>query len=307
MTKPAALRKGDRVGVVSPAGPVSPEDLDRGCQVLHKLGYEPVLGDSVLACDGYFAGTAAARARDLLTMFTRPDVRAIICARGGYGTNYLLQELEHFDLLADARIFVGYSDVTTLLTRFVDRGLVCFHGPMVVRDFAQLRHDEASWRAALEGKRLELSLGYERDGVKTLVRGAARGVLYGGCLSLLTASLGTPYEIQTDGKILFIEDISAFPYQIDRMIMQLKLAGKFDGVQALMFGEMLACGSSSAPPTTPDVLARFAAELGVPAIFGLRSGHVTRGHITLPMGVEAEVEFTAEWANIRCQPAVIQD
>ncbi len=305
MTKPAALRPGDRVAVVSPAGPVIQEDLDRGCQVLREFGYEPVLGDAVLAQDGYFAGAMEARARDLITMFERQDIRAIFCARGGYGTNYLLPALEKFDLLAHPKAFVGYSDVTTLLTRFVDRGLVCFHGPMVARDFAQRRYDEASWHAALEGAALTLCLDEETGGVKTLLPGSARGMLYGGCLSLLAASLGTPYEIQTGGTILFIEDVSAFPYQIDRMMMQLQLAGKFKGVRALIFGEMIACGSSSMPPTTPDVLARFARELGVPAIEGLRSGHVTREHITLPLGVQAEVEFTADAATIRCEPAAI--
>jgi len=305
ITKPAALRRGDCVGVVAPAGPIEREELERGCQVLRELGYEPVPGEAVLQCDGYFAGTTEARLRDLTAMFEREDIRAIVCARGGYGTNYLLPELERFDLLAHPKIFVGYSDVTTLLTRFVDRGLVCFHGPMTARDFAQRRYDEASWRAVLEGQALDLPLDWESAGVKTLVAGSARGMLYGGCLSLLVASLGTPYEIQTDGTILFIEDVSAFPYQIDRMMMQLRLAGKFDNIRGLIFGEMIACGSSSTPPTTPDVLARFAKELGVPAVIGVRSGHVTRGNITLPLGVEAEIEFTQDAARIRCEPALI--
>ena len=174
-------------------------------------------------------------------MFVRDEVRAIICARGGYGSNYLLKALDLKKIRSNPKIFVGYSDLTSLLTYFTDAaGLVTFHGPMVAKDFADPNGiDLDSWGRALDGSS-EWPLELDSD-VKPLVEGSAEGILYGGCLSILVASLGTPYEIQTAGTILFIEDIAAKPYQIDRMLMQLKLAGKLTEVRGIVFGEMVDC------------------------------------------------------------------
>jgi muramoyltetrapeptide carboxypeptidase len=138
------------------------------------------------------------------------------------------------------------------------------------------------------------------------VSGRARGILYGGCLSLLVASLGTPYEIRTAGTILFLEDVAAKPYQIDRMLMQLKLAGKFKGVRGIVFGEMLDCvQTANQGYTLEEVVLRIVGELGVPIAYGLRSGHVTSGNVTLPIGVEAELSVSGEDVSLRMQePAV---
>jgi muramoyltetrapeptide carboxypeptidase len=288
--KPRALRPGETVGIVAPASNVRRADLEAGCEALRCAGYVPFYFDSILERDLYFAGSVNRRARELEEMFVRDDVRAIVCARGGYGANYLLKELDLEKIKAHPKIFVGYSDITTLLTYFTDTaGLVTFHGPMAAKDWA---HDDGvdvlSWQSALSGfTDWDVAL---NEGVSALADGDAEGILYGGCLSILVASLGTPYEIKTAGTILFLEDFAAKPYQVDRMLMQLKLAGKLDGVCGIVFGEMLDCvQTANQDYTLQNVVGRIVGDLGVPVAYGVRSGHVSAGNITLPFGVRARL------------------
>jgi len=288
--KPPALRPGDTVGVIAPASNIQRAELDAGCEALRHAGYRPFYFDSILEQDLYFAGSVERRARELEEMFVRDDVRAIVCARGGYGANYLLRELDLEKIKAHPKIFVGYSDITTLLTYFSDAaGFVTFHGPMAAKDWAHEDGVElASWQAAVSGAtpwNVPVNAG-----VSGLIEGDAEGVLYGGCLSILVASLGTPYEIKTAGTILFLEDLAAKPYQIDRMLMQLKLAGHFDAVRGIVFGEMVDCvQNANQRYTLQEVVTRIVGELRVPVAFGVRSGHVTSGNITLPFGVRAKL------------------
>ncbi len=286
--KPPALQPGDTVGIVAPASNVKRELLEAGCEALRTLGYRPFYFESILERDLYFAGSAERRTRELEEMFVRDEVRAILCARGGYGSNYLLNRLDLKKIKAHPKILVGYSDLTTLLTYFAEcAGFVTFHGPMVAKDFAHADGvDSGSWEQALSGT-LEWTL--DPDGeVRSLVDGEAEGILYGGCLSMLVASLGTPYEIHTEGTILFIEDVATKPFQIDRMLMQLKLAGKFAEVRGIIFGEMIDCAQSGEQDyTLEEVVLRVVGALGVPVAYGLRSGHVSRGNVTLPIGVRA--------------------
>jgi muramoyltetrapeptide carboxypeptidase len=300
--KPASLRPGDTVGIVAPASNIKKELLDKGCARLLELGYKPFYLDSIFEQDLYFAGSAARRARELEEMFTRTEVRAIICARGGYGTNYLLQELSPSKITGNPKIFVGYSDITTLLTCFADSaGFVTFHGPMVTKDFAHEDGvDLASWEAALTGVAEWEAGGTTDTQAEGLIDGDADGILYGGCLSLLVASLGTPHEIQTSETILFMEDVNARPYQIDRMLMQLKLAGKFNGVRGIVFGEMLDCvQTQNQGYTLQEVILRIVGGMGIPVAYGLRSGHVTRKNITLPIGVRAGLKVSGGRAQLK--------
>lgn len=226
--KPPALRLGDTVGIVAPASNIHREALETGSQALRSLGFSPFYFDSIFEKDIYFAGSAERRARELEEMFVRDEVRAIICARGGYGSNYLLPLVDIETIKKHPKIFMGYSDLTCLLTYFADAAeMVTFHGPMVAKDFGRIDGVEfSSWKNALSGtSQWTLEVNPE---VKALVEGSAEGILYGGCLSILVASLGTPYEIQTEGTVLFLEDVAAKAFQIDRMLMHLKLAGKFD-------------------------------------------------------------------------------
>jgi muramoyltetrapeptide carboxypeptidase len=246
--------------------------------------------DSIFDQELYFAGSVERRTRELEAMFAREDVKAIVCARGGYGANYLLEALDLEKIKSHPKIFVGYSDLTALLTYFSDvGGFVTFHGPMVAKDWAHEDGvDLASWHAALAAN-TSWELGPDTaSGATGLVDGAAEGILYGGCLSILVASLGTPYEIRTEGTILFLEDVAAKPYQIDRMLMQLKLAGKLAAVGGIIFGEMRACvQTANQGYKLEEVVLRIVGDLGIPVAYGLRSGHVTAGNITLPIGVKA--------------------
>jgi muramoyltetrapeptide carboxypeptidase len=276
------------VAVVAPASNIQRPLLEKGCDALRQMGYQPVYLESIFEQDLYFAGSVERRARELEEMFVRDDVRAILCARGGYGANYLLRKLDPGKIVAHPKVFVGYSDITTLLTCFADSaGFVTFHGPMVTKDFANADGvDLAAWQAAVGGA-IEWEIGPD-SGAKPLIEGNAEGVLYGGCLSLLVAALGTPHDIRTAGTILFLEDLNAKPYQIDRMLMQLKLAGKFDGVKGIVLGEMLDCvQTQNQGYRLEEVILRIVGDLDVPVAYGLPSGHVTRKNITLPLGVRA--------------------
>lgn len=286
IVRPAALRIGDTVGVIAPAGPVVPDALEAGCKTLSTMGYKPVYLSSITNKEMYFAGSLQRRVDELHEMFARPEVRAIICARGGYGCNYLLPKLDLDLIRENPKIFVGYSDISSLLTYINDAtGLVTFHGPMVAKDFAVAGGIDAdSWMKTTGGARYEANF---NANVIPLVRGNAEGRLYGGCLSMLTASLGTPYEIRTKNSVLFIEDVTVWPYQIDRMLMQLRLAGKFDGVRGIIFGDFRDCEpSADAGYTLQDVIMGVVGDLGVPIAYGLRSGHVCGGNRTLPIGVK---------------------
>jgi muramoyltetrapeptide carboxypeptidase len=300
--KPRALRFGDTVGIVAPASNIKRELLEKGCEALRQLGYKPFYFDSILEQDLYFAGSAERRAQELEEMFVRDDVGAILCARGGYGANYLLPRLDPAKIVAHPKIFVGYSDITTLLTCFADSaGFVTFHGPMVTKDFGLSDGvDLASWEAAMTGlASWEVDTG-PGSGVEGLVDGAAEGVLYGGCLSLLVAALGTPHDIRTAGTILFMEDVNAKPYQVDRMLMQLKLAGKLNNVKGIVFGEMLDCVQAQDQGyTLQQVVLRIVGELGIPVAWGLRSGHVTRKNITLPIGVRASLSVKGSKVQLK--------
>lgn len=287
--KPPALRPGDKIGIIAPASNIQRELLDAGAAGLRRDGYEPIYLPGILERDLYFAGSVERRLRELQEMLERDDITALICARGGYGANYLLERLD-FDIFRQhPKTIVGYSDNTSLLTAIHDRtGLVTFHGPMVSKDFAvQDGVELSSWQNAVGGA---ASWNIPTDGVQALKEGRAQGTLYGGCLSMLAASLGTPFEILPEETILFMEDIAAKPYQIDRMLMQLRLAGKLDRVKGFIFGEMMDCvQSGSQDYTLQQVIMRVLDSCNVPIIYGLRSGHVSRTNITLPIGVQAEL------------------
>ena len=296
--RPAALRRGDKIGLIAAASSFNHERFLAGCDRLRHMGYEPVYSQNIFDRDLYFAGSVKRRTHEFQEFWRREDIAALICVRGGYGSNYLLEKLDYSMFAARPKILLGCSDITSLLTVVHDRtGLIGFHGPMVAKDIADGTFDEASWKNALEGP---ASWSVQTAGIEVLRNGKAAGRLYGGCLSMLVASLGTPFEIQTDDTILFIEDVSEKPYRIDRMLVQLRLAGKLDRVRGFVFGEMLDC----APPkgetyTLQQVIMRVLEPYNVPIVYGLKSGHVTSGNITLPIGVQAELEAEGTDVSLR--------
>ncbi len=295
LLKPPALHPGDMIGIVAPASYVKRDDLQGGAEALRRAGYRPFYLDSIFDQDLYFAGSVERRVRELEAMFVNQEVKAIVCARGGYGANYLPEAIDLAKIKAHPKIFVGYSDLTALLTYFYDAaGLVTFHGPMVAKDWAREGGvDPASWQAVLESTvAQEIGLGSAPSAVG-LVDGYGVGTLYGGCLSILVASLGTPYEIDTADTVLFLEDVAAKPYQIDRMLIQLKLAGKLEAVRGIIFGEMHDCVQSPKQDyTLQQVILRIIGKLGVPIAYGLPSGHVAGANITLPIGAQVKLTVT---------------
>ncbi|HEV8180768.1 MAG TPA: LD-carboxypeptidase, partial [Candidatus Angelobacter sp.] len=195
--KPPALRPGDKIALIAPASSFSRDGFMAGCDRLRQMGYEPVYAQNIFDRDIYFAGSAERRTQELHQYWQRDDIAALVCVRGGYGSNYLLEKLDYSLFAARPKILVGCSDITSLLTAISDRtGLVGFHGPMVAKDIADGTFDESSWQNALQGA---ANWTVPTTGVEVLQSGKASGRLYGGCLSMLVASLGTPFEIQTEG------------------------------------------------------------------------------------------------------------
>jgi muramoyltetrapeptide carboxypeptidase len=286
---PELPKPGDTIGVIAPASSFDKEKFAAGCEHLRRLGYKVFFHESIFEKENYFAGTAERRAWELHQMFEKRFVKGIICARGGYGSNYLLPLLNTQVIASNPKMLMGYSDITSLLTYIHDKtGLVTIHGPMVAKDFADAAQDV----------RFDAELNTEVSGMQ-IREGTARGKLYGGCLSMLVASLGTPYEINTAGTVLFIEDIATKSFQVDRMLMHLKLAGKLREVNGIVFGEMADCGDLALlQETIRSVLKDFSGPVG----FGLRSGHLSdyrNPGVTLPIGVDVELEVRAGVMSLR--------
>jgi muramoyltetrapeptide carboxypeptidase len=278
--------------VISPASYPQPDRLAAGVEAVARLGYLPSVGRQALSkAHHYFAGSTQSRLDDLHAAFLDPNIGAILCSRGGYGCNYLLAKLDLGLLREHPKPFVAHSDMTCMQTWLLDQiGLISFHGPMVAGDFSRPDGvDETSLQAALGGERWFLG---ETAGLRTLMPGKASGVLYGGCITLLAASLGTPHAPKTEGKLLFLEDRDVKPYQLDRLLRQLILAGKFEGVTGVIFGEMLDCVAPGQKPGMLDeVILRVLDWFDGPIGIGLRSGHVSRRGVTLAFGIEAELDL----------------
>ena len=291
LRKPPALQKGDLIGVVAPAGAVKADDLGAGIRRLEELGFRVVLGRSVYRTSRYLAGRDQDRAADLTEMFAHPEVKAVVAARGGYGTSRLLPFLDAALLARFPKIFVGSSDLTIFL-HFLRTAcqLVVFHGPMVSPNFGKYS-SPATNDAFIRMLSATTPPGpFDVAGVKVLKGGSGEGVLTGGCLTLVCQTIGTPYEIQTDEAILFLEDINEPPYRIDRMLTYLKQLGKFNRVRAVVFGLMPDCHPSSQDLyTLEDVIRDVLGDLPCPVLIDFPSGHGGT-NVTLPFGVRAAVE-----------------
>jgi muramoyltetrapeptide carboxypeptidase len=243
------------------------------------------VGESLLRRKGFLAGTDAQRLADLTAMFEDPEVCAILTARGGYGSGRLLRSLDVQIAALNPKIFVGYSDLTFLLNYFVQEGgLVTFHGPMLV-DLGRRPQEAAKLLGLLAGDRS----GWNMSADTIVQPGTAEGAIAGGCLSVVTATLGTPYEIETEDRLLFLEDVNEKPFRIDRMLTHLRQAGKLDDVAGVMFGEMSGCSADPYEAVTVlDVIREQFSGDPYPVVVGLPAGH-GRGGATLPLGVRAQL------------------
>jgi muramoyltetrapeptide carboxypeptidase len=289
--KPPCLRPGDAIRIVSLASPIKEDHLDKGCDELKRLGYAPALDrNAALARQSFFAGPAAARATALRHALEEPSSRAVFCSRGGYGSNYLADELS--GLPATPKIFMGASDITSLQIFLWQRfRWVTFYGPMVASNFnhgagASHGYDSESFCRAVTNTQHGWDIPLQGS---ALVESQARGTLLGGCLTLIETSLGTPWELDTEGAIFVLEDVSMKPYQIDRSLMHLKQAGKFDAVKGIVLGEFPQCEPPHGGETVQQVAARILSPLKIPILWGAPVGHTDRAMLTLPLGVSAEL------------------
>ncbi|MGA8740790.1 MAG: LD-carboxypeptidase [Terracidiphilus sp.] len=284
------IEAGAGISVISPASFAIPERVDQGLERLSQLGYSPRLGSNTQTRGPlFFAGSPRQRLEDLHAAFANPEAQVVAAVRGGYGSNYLLDEIDLELIRQHPKPLLAYSDMTGIQLHLLDQlGLPAFHGPMVAADFylEDGVHLE-SLQSALTGR--PYSVG-SAEGLRTLRPSTARGTLYGGCLSILVSLIGTKWEPATENKLLFIEDVGARPYQVDRMLWQMRQAGKLNGVRGIVFGEMLGCTSPGAPENLLEEAILSALDgLDIPIAFGLRSGHVSRQNVTLIFGIEAEL------------------
>jgi muramoyltetrapeptide carboxypeptidase len=301
--KPPALRPGDLIGIVAPASNVRQDMLEEGCRELERIGFRTLYRPGITTAFRYFSGTVERRAAEFLEMLRNPEVRAIFCARGGYGSGRVIPYLEPELLRANPKIINGASDITALLA-FLDRhGLVGFHGPMVA---SSIRLGEAGYNRSLLLDVLGGQLvRFPTAGTTVLRPGTAEGRLTGGCLTLVTSSLGTPYEIDTTDSILVLEDLDTKPYQVDRMLTQLLQARKLEGVRGIVFGEMLNCMQHADQGySLQEVIMDVLAETAFPILYGFPTGHTSGPNVIVPFGVRARLMLGAQSVFELMEPAV---
>jgi muramoyltetrapeptide carboxypeptidase len=307
MLKPRPLAPGDRIAVVAPASPFARDQFDAGVAEIRRLGYEPVYDDTVFARARYTAGDPSLRASAFARAWSDPSIRALIAVRGGYGSVQLLPHLDRDAIRRTPKAFIGYSDNTSLLSWLTGQcGIVSFHGPMLEGRLAKGPdgYDVGTFTRVLTSAGPAGSITH--PGLETLRPGDAAGVLTGGTLTQLTASLGTPYAFDPPhGHILFIDEVAERPYRIDRMLTQLRLAGILGRAAAIVFGELPRCDEPAAGgPAIRDVLRDLLAGFPGPVLFGLPSGHTTGACLTLPFGVHARAIGEGEPALVIEEGAV---
>ena len=303
LIKPRAISPGATVGIAAPGGPIDAERLAAGRAVWERAGFRVVHRADVTAKRGYLAGDDERRASELAELVADPGVDAIVCARGGYGSPRILDRLDAAAFRAARKPLVGYSDITALLL-WLRRcaGLVGFHGPMLERGGDA---DPVSLRvllAALAGAHSDEGRFWSG---RALGGGHATGRLVGGNLVLVAASLGTPWEIETRGAILLVEDVNEPPYRIDRLLQQLRAAGKLDRLAGIGMGAFTGCSDERYPETSAeDVVAEIARAHAIPLVAELPFGHCQR-NLAWPTGARATLDGDAGTLEI-LEPGVMR-
>jgi muramoyltetrapeptide carboxypeptidase len=289
--------------LITPATYVSdPDRLAMALRTVEYFGLKPRLGKNVRKRNGYLGGTIEERLDDLHAMFRDPEIAAVICIRGGYGSGQLLDRIDYGLIQRNPKVFLGYSDITAMhLAIHKMTGLVTFHGPVIVSRFTEFTQKHFR-KALFEGAPIGVVTNPPDSNalrpshtLRTVRPGKARGRLTGGNLSLIASLMGTPYEIDTKGKILFIEDVGEEPYSLDRMLTQLRLSGKLQAAAGVVFGECASCRPRDYQPgfestlSTGEVVDEILGKLSIPVLSGLTIGH-TDDQLTLPEGVMASLD-----------------
>lgn len=303
LVKPRVLKSGDLIGLITPASYVSdPDRLALAERTLKHFGLRYRFGRQVKKRMGYLGGTVEERVADIHDMFSDPEIKGIFCIRGGYGSAQLLDKLDYKLIARNPKVFLGYSDITSLhLGIHGKTGMVTFHGPVVLSRFTGYTQKHFQ-RALFQTEPIGTvsnppdNNALRPDHTLRVVRpGRARGPIVAGNLSLIAATMGTPYEIDTRGKILCLEDVDEQPYSVDRMLTQLRLAGKLDAAAGIVFGECNNCSPREFRPSFEstlslgEVLDQILSDLRIPVLGGLTIGH-TSDQLTLPLGVMATLD-----------------
>lgn len=292
--KPHALRPGDAIRVIAPASPMAPDRLQKGIEAIERLGFVARHDSRLLERDIFFAGSEKDRRRELLQALREPGTQAVFCARGGYGSSYLLDEASDWDSFRGVapRLFVGYSDVTSLQVFFWQKfGWVSLYGPMVAAGLdhgpgVSQGYDERSFVCAISETRRGWAI--ELQGM-ALAGKEAEGVLLGGCLTLVEMTLGTPWELDTRGAILVLEDRGMKPWQVDRALTHLRQSGKLSEIRGLVFGDFPDCEPPAGTASVREVVERICTPIKVPIVWGAPIGHTQSPMLTIPLGVRARL------------------
>ena len=305
--KPKALRRGSRFAVIAPASPGKPDRVAAGQKELERLGFSVARQDH-LQPDGYFASSAMERRSEFLKALSNSANDALIATRGGYGSVYLLEQ----DLPPSLPLkpLIGFSDLTTLqIYLWQKHRWAGFYGPMLAAGLdcgpgAPGGYHEPSFRSALTKTSGTWTIPLDGEALQP---GSAEGTLLGGAMTLLEATIGTPWEIDTDGAILILEDRAMRPYQIDRVLMHLKHAEKLSGIRGIILGDFPECQTPvPGSPSVRDVCARILGPLNVPLVYGAPIGHTARSMLTLPLGVRARLDARGSGTLEILEPAVIE-
>ncbi|WP_420583418.1 S66 peptidase family protein [Reichenbachiella sp.] len=302
LIKPKALKKGDTIGLITPASAVTRQAFEKAVANLENLGFEVQYTDNMSVRKGFLAGTDQQRLNDLHQMFEDPNIDGIVCARGGYGSGRLLPDINYDLIKANPKVMIGYSDITALLYGIHQKtGLVCFHGPVGASEYSEFT-EKGFEQVLMKGKapKIERPKAWEENKDPAfqylpMVSGVAQGALVGGNLSLMCSMMGTPYDIDFRDKIVCIEEIGESPYRVDRMLTQLLNSGKLANARGIAMGVFRGCETK---PTDPDfalstslenVLKDRFGNFKIPVSYGLPIGHID-DNATLPFGVQAELD-----------------
>ena len=302
MQIPKPLKHGDTIGLISASSATPPEKLQQAIESVENLGFKVVVGETCSARHGYLAGSDELRAKEVNQMFSDPTIDGIFCIRGGYGATKILPLLDFDMIQKNPKVFAGYSDVTALHIAFNQKcNLVTYHTPMPSTEFIQSKMDDYTWNYFITSVTSpdlngQLLANPADQPMKTLISGEVQGQLVGGNLTLVTASLGTPYEIDTKGKILFLEDIDENEQRVDRMLTQLQLAGKLDDAAGFLLGAWTNCGPENPEHPEhslplPTIFNEMIVPLNKPTLMDVTCGHCLPT-MSLPLG--RTVHFNAD-------------
>jgi len=308
LLKPKALRKGSRLAVVSPSSPADAAEISAGIAELRRLGFV-VEEPAPLTAEGYFAGGHKERLRQFRKAFAEKSVGGVVAARGGYGANYLI-DLQLTTSLVGPKCLIGFSDLNIIQLLLLEaRCWAGFYGPMAAAGF---NHGPGQAQGYDEGSFLQ-AVGETKSGCEISLRGeslrggSAAGRIVGGCLTMLQTTLGTGFEPDTDGAILVLEDRGMKPYQVDRALRHLQLAGKFRKVVGFLMGDFPDCEAQVAGSLSiREICERILGPLKVPVIYGAPVGHTKRSMLTIPLGVRARLSAKGEGTLEILEPAVVE-